>query len=70
MGLPQLESSTGNEIAADLSDGSLYMYGPDAEALLAVVRPLLASADCLRNARATLRYGPPEDGVLERVEPM
>ena len=59
----------GNEIAVDLLDGSLYMYGPDADALFAVARPLLAGADCLRNVRATLRYGPPEDGVRERVVP-
>jgi hypothetical protein len=58
----------GNEIAVDLSDGSLYMYGPDAEALFAVVRPILQTADCLRNTRVTLRFGPPEDGVQEREE--
>jgi hypothetical protein len=58
----------GNEIAVDLSDGSLHMYGPDADALFAAVRPLLAAADCLRNTRVTLRYGPPEDRVRERVE--
>lgn len=58
----------GNEIAVDLSDGSLYMYGPDAEALFAVVRPVLAGAECLRHTRVTLRFGPPEDGTPERVE--
>jgi hypothetical protein len=58
----------GNEIAVDLSDGSLYMYGPDADALFAVVRPLLVAADCLCNARVTLRYGPAEAGLRERVE--
>ena len=58
----------GNEIAVDLSEGSLYMYGPDAEALFAVVRPILAGATCLRNTRVTLRFGPPEDDVPERVE--
>jgi hypothetical protein len=58
----------GNEIAVDLSDGSLYMYGPDAEALFAVVRPILANAECLRNTRVTLRFGPPADGVFVREE--
>ena len=57
----------GNEIAVDLSDGSLYMYGPDADALFAVARPLLVGAGCLRNARVTLRYWPPEEGVREWV---
>lgn len=58
----------GDEMAVDLSDGSLYMYGPDADALFAAVRPLLGGASCLRNVRATVRYGPPEDGVRERTE--
>jgi hypothetical protein len=58
----------GNEIAVDLSDGSLYMYGPDAEALFAVVRPILAGALCLRDTRVTLRFGPPDENVPERVE--
>ena len=58
----------GNEIAVDLSDGSLYMYGPEAEALFAVVRPILAGAECLRNIRVTLRFGPPEEDVPERVK--
>jgi hypothetical protein len=57
----------GNEVAVSGSDGTLYMYGPDADALFAVVRPILASATCLRNAVATLRYGPPADDV-RRVE--
>ena len=56
----------GNEVAVDGSDGTLYMYGPDADRLFEVVRPVLASATCIRNAVATIRYGPPEDGVKER----
>jgi hypothetical protein len=55
-------------IAVDLSDASLHMYGPDAEALFAVVRPILAGAQCLRKTRGTLRFGPPEDDIPERVE--
>jgi hypothetical protein len=58
----------GNEIAADLSDGMLYMYGPDANALFKVVQPILAAATCFRTATATLRFGPPTDGVSERTE--
>jgi hypothetical protein len=57
----------GNELASDLSDGTMYMYGPDAEALFHVVRPLLAEATCFRTAAATLRFGPPADGVPERT---
>ena len=56
----------GNEVAVDGSDGTLYMYGPDADRLFEVVRPVLSSATCIRDAVATIRYGPPEDGVKER----
>ncbi len=54
----------GNEIATNGS-GSLYMYGPDADALFAAVRPVLEATDFTRGARVMLRYGPPEDGVRE-----
>ncbi len=56
----------GNEVATDGSDGILYMYGPDADRLLGAVRAVLASASCMQKAVATIRYGPPEDGVKER----
>jgi hypothetical protein len=56
----------GNEVAVDLSDGSLYMYGPDADVLFAAIRPILSASPFMKGAIATLRYGPPEDGVRER----
>ena len=55
----------GNEVATDGSDGYLYMYGPDADALFAVVRPILESVPFMKGSVAHLRYGPPEDGVPE-----
>lgn len=55
----------GNEIATDGSDGTLFMYGPDADALFAVIRPTLEAAPFMRGARVLLRYGPPSDGVSE-----
>jgi hypothetical protein len=57
----------GNEVAADGSDGVLYMYGPDADQLFAVVRPVLESVQFMHGARAKLRYGPPQDGVREQT---
>ena len=57
----------GNEIATDGSDGYLYMYGPDADALFTAVRPTLDAVDFMKGARVMLRYGPPEEGV-EQVE--
>ena len=55
----------GNEVAVSGEDGYLYMYGPDADRLYEVVQPVLASAEFMNGAKATLRYGPPEDGVPE-----
>ena len=55
----------GNEVAVDGSDGFLYMYGPDADALFEAVRPVLEGAAFMRGARVMLRYGPPQDGVRE-----
>ena len=55
----------GNEVAVDGSDGTLYMYGPDADKLFAIVRPVLESCSFMKGASARLRYGPPADGVRE-----
>lgn len=55
----------GDEVASDLSDGSLYMYGPDADHLYAAIRPVLESAAFLRGATVHVRYGPP--GSREKV---
>ena len=55
----------GNEVAVDGSDGTLYMYGPDADKLFAVVRPVLEACSFMKGATVKLRYGPPDDGVRE-----
>ena len=55
----------GNEVARDGGDGTLYLYGPDADVLFATVRPTLEATDFMRGARVSLRYGPPRDGVRE-----
>jgi hypothetical protein len=47
----------GNELAADRSDGTMYMYGPSADALFAVVKPHLLGAQSLTGIEVTLRYG-------------
>lgn len=57
----------GNELAADGSDGSLYMYGPDADRLFATVRPILEATDFLQGARVKLRYGPSNSGAREQI---
>ncbi len=60
----------GNEVAVDGSDGSLYMYGPDADRLFATVRPVLERSTAIRNAVATVRYGPPRDDVRSTKVPL
>jgi hypothetical protein len=55
----------GHDISADSTDGTFYMYGPNADRLFAVVRPILEATDFTRRARVVLRYGPPEDHVRE-----
>jgi hypothetical protein len=49
----------GNEVATDGSDGTLFMYGPDADRLFETIRPVLEGCSFMRGARITLRYGSP-----------
>lgn len=51
----------GHELAMDLSDGTLYFYGPDADALLQTVRPVLLSHKFMAGAECIRRYGEPDD---------
>lgn len=56
----------GHAVTPDLSKATIYLYGPDAEFLFVVAQQVLEYAECVHNGVATLRYGPPEDGVRER----
>ena len=54
----------GNELALDGSVGTLFLYGPDADQLLDLVRPYLEAATFAKNAVATVVYGPEDkEGV-------
>ena len=55
----------GNELSPDGSDVTLFMYGPDADRLFSVVRPILESSKVIKEAVATLQYRSPEDEVTE-----
>jgi len=55
----------GHEIATDLSDGYLYMYGHNAEHLFSGIKLTLEETDFMKGAKAKLRFGPPQDGVKE-----
>jgi len=57
----------GNEMAVDGSDGYLYMYGPDGDELFEAVQPILENTPFMSGARVLVRYGPPEDGVRDRI---
>lgn len=56
----------GHDITPDLSHATIYLYGPDAEFLFVVAQQVIEHADCVRDAIATIRLGPPQDGVSER----
>lgn len=47
----------GHEIAVDGSDGFLFLYGPDADALYAVIEPVLRTSPVTIGGDATLRFG-------------
>ena len=57
----------GHEIATDLSDGFLFMYGQNAELLFNGIKPILEKTDFMQGAKATLRFGPPEEGTKEII---
>jgi hypothetical protein len=64
---PGVGELDGNEMAVDLSDGTLYLYGPDADALWHAIEPVVIAASFIQGAIVRLRYGPPADGVREVV---
>jgi hypothetical protein len=47
-----------HEITMNDSDGSLYMYGANAENLFKAVKPILDKTEFIRGAVAVLRFGP------------
>jgi hypothetical protein len=57
----------GDEVAVDGSDGTLFMYGPDADKLFEAIRPVLASTTIIRNIVATLRYGSDKEAKEREV---
>lgn len=57
----------GNELAVDGSDGMLFLYGPDADKLFAVVKPHLEAASLLKNVVVTLRYGAVDDATAKET---
>lgn len=56
----------GHELAADLTGGRLYIYGPDADALAKTSLPIFRKFAFMNGARLEVRYGSPKDGVKTR----
>ena len=56
----------GHEIAVDGSDGFVFLYGPDADALFAAIEPVLRKSAVTAGADATLRYGEPDEADLKQ----
>jgi len=55
----------GHEINMDNSDGSFYLYGPDAKMLYELIRNTIEKTPFMEGANIILRFGPPEKGVKE-----
>ena len=67
IGAAKVGELDGNEVATDGSDGTLFMYGPDADRLFEAVKPVLERCSFMRGARVTLRYGSPGANQRELV---
>lgn len=57
----------GNEIADDNSEGSYYMYGPDADKLFSTVEPVLRKAIFLKGAKVLMHYGSQKEKAPETI---
>ena len=61
----------GHEIAMDGSEGSLYVYGPDAKAMLAAALPVICRSPLATGGQAYLRYGTVDDpAAVEETFPL
>jgi hypothetical protein len=57
-----------SELAADGSGGTLYLHGPDADQLFAVIKPVVQSSNVLKRVEVTLRYGAANDRRARTVK--
>jgi len=55
----------GHEMNMDNSDGTFYMYGPDAKKLYGVIKKTIEQTPFMAGANVMLRFGPPEADVKE-----
>lgn len=64
---PGVGEFDGDELAVDLSSGTLFFYGPDADRLWAAIEATVKRAAFMRGAKVKLRYGPPDPGVRQVI---
>ena len=57
----------GNEVALDGSEAVLYAYGPDADALWDVMKPLLGEFEASQGSFVLKRYGEATDATAREV---
>lgn len=54
-----------------MNECTIYMYGPDADALWATAKPIIDSyRHIIAGGKALLRLGPPERGTKEKIIPL
>lgn len=57
----------GHEIALDLSVGTFYFYGPDADELLRLVAPIMLENEFMKGAECMRRYSEIDDENCRKV---
>lgn len=57
----------GNEIALDGSEAYFFMYGPDADALFGVIKPILEKTSFMHGANVKLQYGAPQNSPRRKT---
>ena len=57
----------GHELAMDMSDNTLFFYGPNAEDLMAKASPLMLRFAFMKGAQLTRRYGQADDASARQV---
>jgi len=58
----------GHQMALDLLDGFLYLYGDSAEALFKAIRPTLLATPFMKNAEIRLRFKKLENDDVSEIE--
>ena len=48
----------GHSLPADGSNGTYFIFGPDAEAIFRAIQPVLEASPLMRGATVTLHFGP------------